>query len=110
MTGKKGKAFDRHRRAQHQGTQGSSRHLNGVRNSLELGSVLLVSPVSSVPILCYFMHVGSPDLDLHGDPPRPLHSSVEGLVPRLLGVDNVVIVLPTHLPPKAVNGGLNSAR
>lgn len=92
------------------GTKGSSRHLNGIRSSLELGGVFLVSPVSSVTILCHFMHVGGPDLDLHGDPPRPLHGSVEGLVPRLLGVDNVVVVLPPHLPPQAMNGGLDPAQ
>ena len=90
--------------------KGGSRHLNGVRNSVELGGVFLVGPVSSVTILCHFMHVGGPDLDLHGDPPWPLHCSVEGLVPRLLGVDNVVIVLSTHLPPQAVDGGLDPAQ
>ena len=56
-------------------------HLDAVRNSLELGGVLLVSPVCSVSILCHFMHVSSPDLDLHGDPPWTLDCSVEGLIP-----------------------------
>ena len=56
-------------------------YLDGVRGSLQLGGVLLVSPVGSVSIFCHLMHVSSPDLDLHGDPPWPLHCGVEGLVP-----------------------------
>ena len=55
------------------------------------------------------MHVGGPDLDLHGDPTRALHCRVQGLVPGSLGIDYVVIVLATNLPPEAMDSWLNPA-
>ena len=61
--------------------QKAEAHLDSIRDSLDFGGVLLVSPVCSISILCHFMHVGGPDLDLNGDTPRALHGSVEGLVP-----------------------------
>ena len=61
-------------------------------------------------ILCHFMHMGGPNLDLHGHPTRPLHCSVQGLVPGLLGIHDVVIVLATHFPPQAMNGGLDPTK
>ena len=55
------------------------------------------------------MHVGGPDLDLHGHPTWTLHGCVQGLVPRPLGIHYVVIVLTTNLPPEAMDSWLNPA-
>ena len=80
-----------------------------VTAGLQLGGVFLVCPMSSCTVLSHFVHVGSPDLDLHGDPPWTLHCSVQGLVPRPLGVDDVVIILAAHLAPQPMDCWLNSA-
>ncbi len=55
------------------------------------------------------MHVGGPNLDLHGHPTRTLHCRVQGLVPRPLGIHYVVIVLTTNLPPQAMDSWLDPA-
>ncbi len=91
------------------GSSSKQVHLDLVRSCLQLGCVLLVSPVRSSAVLSHFMHVGGPDLDLHGHPTRTLHCRVQGLVPRSLGIDYVVIVLATNLPPQAMDSWLDPA-
>ena len=83
-------------------------HLDLIRAVLQLGRVLLVGVMSCSAILGHFMHVGGPDLDLHGYPPRALHCSVQGLIPGPLGVDNVVIVFAANFAPQAMDCRLYS--
>ena len=91
------------------GSSSKQSHLNLVRSCLQLRCVLLVGPMCSSTILSHFMHVGGPDLDLHGHPTWTLHCCVQGLVPRSLGIHYVVIVLTTNLPPEAMDSWLNPA-
>lgn len=83
-------------------------HLDLVRAVLKLRRVLLVRVVSCSAILGHFMHVGGPDLDFHGYPPRALHCGVQGLIPGPLGVDNIVIILTADFAPQAVDCRLYS--
>ena len=83
-------------------------HLDLVRAMLKLRRVLLVCVMSCSAILGHFMHVGGPDLDLHGYPPGALHCGVQGLIPRPLRVDDIVIVFTANFAPQAVDCRLYS--
>ena len=65
--------------------------------------LLLVPPVRSQAMLSNEVHLGSPDLHLHGDAIIPNYHCMEGTVPIGFGVLDVVLEPPLDWLPQVVH-------
>lgn len=65
--------------------------------------LLLVPPVRRQAVLGNEVHLGSPNLHLHGDAVVPNHHCVEGTVPIGFGVLDVVLESPLDWLPQVVH-------